>query len=172
MAAESRVVYVDNDPLVLAYARALLASGPQGATDYLDADLREPGEILDRAAATLDFTQPVAVMLIGILHLIEEKEEPHAIARRLIAAVPPGSWLAVLHPASDVGSQLGKMTEGYNKRSATRATLRSYAEVARFFDGLDPLPPGLVHLGRWEPGRPAPASGPEMPAWTGLAFKP
>jgi len=170
-APDSRVVYVDNDPLVLAYARALLASGPQGATDYLDADLREPGDILGRAAATLDFTRPVAVMLIGILHLIKDEEEPHAIIRQLMAAVPPGSWLAIMHPASDVGAELGKMTEGYNKKSATSATLRSRAEVAGFFDGLDLLPPGLVHLGRWEPGQPAPAAGPEMPAWTGLASK-
>ncbi len=172
VAPESRVVYVDNDPLVLAYARALLASGPQGVTDYLDADLRDTGEILRRAEATLDVSRPVAVMLIGILHLIPDEDEPRAVVRRLMAAMPPGSWLAVLHPASDVGSELGKMTVGYNKRSATPATLRTHAEVTRFFDGLDLLPPGLVHLGRWEPGIPAAAPGPEMPAWTGLAFKP
>jgi hypothetical protein len=171
-APASRVVYVDNDPLVLAYARALLASGPRGATGYLDADLRDPGGILARAAATLDFSRPVAVMLIGILHLLGEQDEPHAIVGRLMAAVPPGSALVILHPASDVGSELGQMTVEYNKRSATPATLRSHDEVARFFGGLDLLPPGLVHLGSWQPGSAAPAPGPEMPAWTGLAFKP
>jgi len=172
VAPASRVVYVDNDPLVLAYARALLASGPHGATDYLDADLRDPGGILARAAATLDFSRPVAVMLIGILHLLAGQDQPHAIVGRLMAAMPPGSALVILHPASDVGSDLGQMTVEYNKRSATPATLRSHAEVARFFVGLDLLPPGLVHLGRWQPGSAGPAPGPDMPAWTGLAFKP
>ena len=171
VAPESRVVYVDNDPLVLAHARALLASGPEGVTDYLDADLRDTSAIIQRAAATLDFSRPVAIMLIGILHLIGNEDGPHAIIRQLMAAVPPGSWLAILHPASDVSSELSKMTQGYNKRSATAATLRSQAEVAAFFDGLDLLPPGLVQLGRWVAGSPEPAPEPGMPAWTGLGSK-
>lgn len=147
--------------MVLAHARALLASGPQGVTDYLDADLRKPGDILDRAKATLDFTQPIAVMMIGILHLIGDQQEPHAIVRQVMAALPRGSWLAILHPASDVGSELGQMTVEYNKRSATPATLRSRDQVAGFFEGLDLLPPGLVHLGCWEQGIPAPAGAAE-----------
>jgi hypothetical protein len=171
VAPESRVVYVDNDPLVLAHARALLASGPEGVTDYLDADLRDTGAIIQRAAATLDFSRPVAIILIGILHLIGNEDGPHAIIRQLMAAVPPGSWLAILHPASDISSELGAMTKGYNKRSATPATLRSQAEVAAFFDGLDLLPPGLVQLGRWVAGSPEPAPEPGMPAWTGLGSK-
>jgi hypothetical protein len=171
VAPESRVVYVDNDPLVLVHARALLASGPEGVTDYLDADLRDTGAIIQRAAATLDFARPVAIMLIGILHLIGNEDGPYAIIRQLMAAVPPGSWLAILHPASDVSSELSKMTQGYNRRSATSATLRSQAEVAMFFDGLDLLPPGLVHLGRWVAGSPEPAPEPGMPAWTGLGAK-
>ena len=172
VAPDARVVYVDNDPMVLAHARALLASSPDGATGYLDADLRDTGAIIERAAATLDFSRPVAVILIGILHLIGNEDGPHAIVRQLMATVPPGSWLAILHPASDVSSELGAMTKGYNKRSAAPATLRSQAEVSAFFDGLNLLPPGLVHLGCWVAGSPEPAPGPGMPAWTGLASKP
>lgn len=154
------------------HARALLASSPEGTTDYLDADLRDTGAIIERAAATLDFSRPVAVILIGVLHLIGNEDGPHAIVRQLMAAVPPGSWLAILHPASDVSSELGAMTKGYNKRSATPATLRSQAEVSAFFDGLNLLPPGLVQLGCWVAGSPEPAPEPGMPAWTGLASKP
>lgn len=161
-----------NYPMVLAHARALLASSPEGATDYLDADLRDTGAIIERAAATLDFSRPVAVILIGILHLIGNEDGPHAIVRQLMATVPPGSWLAILHPASDVSSELGAMTKGYNKRSAAPATLRGQAEVSAFFDGLNLLPPGLVHLGCWVAGSPEPAPGPGMPASTGLASKP
>jgi S-adenosyl methyltransferase len=172
VAPESRIVYVDNDPMVLAHARALLASSPEGATDYLDADLRDTGAILERAAATLDFSRPVAVILIGILHLISNEDGPHAIVRQLMATVPPGSWLAILHPASDISAELDTMTKGYNKKSATPATLRSRAEVSAFFDGLNLLPPGLVHLGCWVAESPEPAPEPGMPAWTGLASKP
>jgi hypothetical protein len=158
--------------MVLAHARALLASSPEGAADYLDADLRNTGAIIERAAATLDFSRPVAVILIGILHLIGNEDGPHAIVRQLMATVPPGSWLAILHPASDISSELDKMTKGYNKKSATSATLRSRAEVSAFFDGLNLLPPGLVQLGCWVAGSPEPAPEPGMPAWTGLASKP
>jgi hypothetical protein len=97
-APDARIVYVDNDPMVLAHARALLTSSPQGATAYLDADLREPDEILARAADLLDFRLPVAVMLIGILQLIPDVDDPYAIVARLLEAVSPGSWLAVYHP--------------------------------------------------------------------------
>ena len=171
VAPASRVVYVDNDPLVLAHARALLASGPQGRTDYLDADLRDTGEILRRAEATLDFSRPVAVMLVGILQLVDE-DEPHAIVRRLVAAVQPGSWVVIAHPADDILPEAVRMAAGLNQRSATPITLRSHAGVTRFFDGLDLLEPGVVQLHRWEPGIPATDAGPEIPAWCGLAFKP
>ncbi len=172
VAPESRVVYVDNDPLVLAHARALLASGPQGITDYLDADLRETGTILRRAEAILDFSRPVAVMLVGILQLIPDEDEPDAIVRRIMAALPAGSSLAVAHPADDIEPELVRMAERLNQRSAVLTTLRGRAEITGFFDGLDLIEPGVVQLHRWEPGVPAPDSGPEMPAWCGLAFKP
>src|ERR1700728_4028035 len=104
LAPESRIVYADNDPMVLAHARALLASTPEGACAYLDADLRDTGKVLRAASGLLDFSQPVAVMLIGILHLIPDADDPAGIVARLIGALPSGSWLAIAHPASDVAS--------------------------------------------------------------------
>ncbi len=172
VAPDSRIVYVDNDPLVLAHARALLTSGPEGVTDYLEADLRDTGTILRQAAETLDFSQPVAVMLIGILQLVGDEDEPHAIVRRLMAAVPSGSWLAIVHPVNDIkASQITKMAARLSARSATPTTLRDRAAVTRFFDGLELLLPGVVQLHRWEPGIPAPESGEEIPAYCGLARK-
>ena len=171
VAPESRVVYVDNDPLVLAYARALLASGPQGVTAYLHADLRNTGIILERAAETLDFTQPVAILLLGILQVIGDSDAPHAIVRRLLDAVPAGSWLAVAHPASDVVPEAVTMTQNVNRRSATPTTLRTHAEISRFFDGLELLPPGVVQYHRWDPGVLVPDHGEQIPAYCGLARK-
>jgi trans-aconitate methyltransferase len=99
---DSRILCVDNDPLVLAHARALLTSTLRGATAYLDSDLRETGKILDAAGQVLDFSEPVAVMLTGVLHCIPDDEDPRGIVKRLMAAVPPRSYLVVGHPASDV----------------------------------------------------------------------
>jgi len=172
-APDARIVYVDNDPMVLAHARALLASTPQGATAYLDADLRDPYKILAGAADLLDFRQPVAVLLIGILQLIPDKNDPYAIVARLVEAVPPGSWLAVYHPASDIDRQ--RVTEAVrrvNARSAGTTTLRSHAEINRFFDGLHLLAPGLVQVQRWQPGAVVPDDGEEIAAYAGLARKP
>ncbi len=171
VAPESRVVYVDNDPLVLTFARALLASGPAGATDYLDADLRDTGIILERAADTLDFSQPVAVLLIGILQLIGDSDAPHAIVRRLLDAVPAGSWLALAHPASDVVPAAVTMARNLSQRSVTPTMLRTHAEISRFFDGLELLPPGVVQLHRWDPGAVVADSGEQIPAYCGLARK-
>ena len=109
-APDARVVYVDNDPIVLAHARALLTGHPAGATDYIDADLRDTGTILDAAARTLDFSQPMAVMLIGVLHCIPDQDSPAKIVARLLDAIPPGSYLAISHPASDIHPD--EMAEG------------------------------------------------------------
>jgi hypothetical protein len=172
-APQARVVYVDNDPMVLAHARALLASTPQGATAYLDADLRDPGEILTAAAELLDFRQPVAVLLIGILQLIPDSDDPYALVARLTAAVPSGSWLAVYHPASDIDQdRVGEAVRRVNARSAGTTTLRSHAEITRFFDGMQLLEPGLVQVHRWQPGSTAPGHGDEIAAYAGLARKP
>jgi hypothetical protein len=171
-ASAARVVYVDNDPMVLAHARALLASTPEGATTYLDADLREPAKVLAGAAGLLDFRQPVAVLLIGILQLVPDVDDPHAIVARLVEAVPSGSWLAVYHPASDIDrEQVAEAVRRVNARSAGTTTLRTHAQVARFFDGLQLLEPGLVQVQRWRPGFAAPDDGEQIAAYAGLARK-
>jgi S-adenosyl methyltransferase len=130
-APESRVVYVDNDPIVLAHARALLASSAEGANAYLDADLRDTGSLLEEAARTLDFGQPVALMLLGVLHCIPDAAEPHVIVARLLAAVPSGSYLAVAHPASDIAAeQMARSSRDYNEKAAAPVTMRTHAESA------------------------------------------
>ncbi len=171
VAPESRVVYVDNDPIVLAHARALLASNPQGATAYLDADLRDTSEVLAEAANTLDFSEPIAVMLIGILHCIPDSDDPAGLVRRLLDAVPPGSYLVIAHPASDVhAAQIGTAANRLNQVMAAPVTMRSHAEVARFFDGLDLVEPGVVQLHRW---RAVPADADvELANYGGVARKP
>jgi hypothetical protein len=172
-APQARVVYVDNDPMVLAHARALLTSTPQGATAYLDADLRDPGKIVAGAADLLDFCRPVAILLVGILQLIPDSDGPHAIVARLAGAVPAGSWLAVYHPASDIDQQrVAEAVRRVNARSATPTTLRSHAQIARFFDGLRLVEPGLVQVHRWQPGSAAPDDGDQIAAYAGLACKP
>ncbi|HEY6275910.1 MAG TPA: SAM-dependent methyltransferase [Streptosporangiaceae bacterium] len=172
-APDARIVYVDNDPMVLAHARALLTSTPQGATAYLDADLRDPDTILAQAAGLLDFGQPVAIMLIGILQLIPDSDDPRGIVSRLVGAVPPGSWLAVYHPASDIDQH--RVTEAVrrvNAQSASPTTLRTHAEVARFFDGLQLLEPGLVQVHKWQPASVVLADSDQIAAYAGLARKP
>jgi hypothetical protein len=171
-ARDARVVYVDNDPMVLAHARALLTGVPEDSTAYLDADLREPDMILAGAAELLDFRRPVAVLLIGILQLIPDAADPHAIVARLVEAVPSGSWLAVYHPASDIDQdRVAEAVRRVNARTAGTTTLRTHAEIARFFDGLQLLEPGLVQVQRWQPGSAAPDDGEQIAAYAGLARK-
>jgi len=150
-APDSRVVYVDNDPIVLLHAQALLRSSPQGATDYLQADLRDPGMILDRAAAVLDFGQPVAVMLLGVLHLIQDSEDPWHIVASLMAATPSCSYLTISHPAIDIHHAQANAQRVYNERVSTPQTLRTREQVARFFTGLKLVEPGLVQVHQWRP---------------------
>ena len=150
-APESRVVYVDNDPVVLLHAQALLGSSPEGATEYVQADLRDPELILERAADLLDFGQPVAVMLIAVLHLIQDAEDPWGIVARLMDAVPAGSYLAISHPALDVHHAQPTIQRVYNENVSTPQTLRTRDEVARFFTGLDLVEPGLVQVHQWRP---------------------
>jgi O-methyltransferase involved in polyketide biosynthesis len=152
---------------------APVSGSPQGATAYLDADLRDPDKILAGAAGLLDFREPVAVLLIGILQLIPDSDNPHAIVTRLTEAVPPGSWLAVYHPASDIDQdRVAEAVRRVNARSAGTTTLRTYAEIARFFDGLRLFEPGLVQVHRWQPGSVAPSDGDQIAAYAGLARKP
>jgi S-adenosyl methyltransferase len=173
---DARVVYVDNDPVVLSHARALLTSGRQGIVDYLEADLRDTAAILDTAAATLDFSQPVAVLLLIIMQLIPDAEDPHGIVARLTRAVPAGSYLAMAHPASDIrAEQQAAMIRRLNAWMRDQeVTLRDRAAVSRFFDGLDLVDPGLVQPQQWRPPAPLPgADAPaEVTAWCGVGLKP
>jgi S-adenosyl methyltransferase len=148
-----RVVYVDYDPVVLAHARALLDSSADGAIGYIDADLRDPEMILEQAAQTLDFSRPVAVMLIAILHLIVDQDDPYGIVSRLMAAVPAGSYLALSQVASDIEpEQMAEAAKRYNRLAHETQRHRSHAEVTRFFDGLELTEPGVVPVQEWRPG--------------------
>jgi hypothetical protein len=152
VAPEARVVYADYDPVVLAHARALMTSHPAGATDYLDADLRDTGKILGQAAATLDFTRPVAVMLIGILHFIDDEDQPYDIVSRLLGAVPSGSYLAISHMASDISAtQVAAAKARLDQMMYQQGSYRTQAGVARFFDGLELAEPGVVPIQKWRP---------------------
>jgi len=153
LAPESRVVYVDNDPVVLVHAQALLTSRPEGATAQVKADLRDPGGILDAAAATLDLTQPVAVMLLAVLHVVPDADDPWAIVSRLMSALPAGSYLVISHPASDIHPEaMAEVTRLFNRRLGSVAFGgRTRDEVARFFAGLQLIEPGIVSAPQWRP---------------------
>ena len=153
VAPQSRVVYVDYDPIVLAHARALLVSRDEGATAYIDADLRDTDRILAEAAELLDFSQPVAITLLAILHAIPDADDPHAIVARLLGAVPAGSYLAVSHSGSDLFVPDTKETFStvINQTMQQQYTARSREQVARFFVGTDLVAPGLVPVEQWRP---------------------
>jgi hypothetical protein len=168
---ECRIVYVDNDPIVLTHARALLTSSDEGRTAYIDADLRDTAQILDAARGTLDFTHPVAVMLVGVLHCIPDKDDPLGIVRQLLDAVPSGSYLVLGHPANDIEvSATAAATSGLNNKLAEPVTFRSRDQVARFLDGLVVLEPGLVQYPQWRPDPNAEPTGP-VSAWCAVARK-
>jgi S-adenosyl methyltransferase len=172
VAADSRIVYVDNDPVVLAHARALLTSVHAGTVSYLDCDLRDPDTILQAARQQLDFSAPVAIMLLLVLHLIPDADDPWRIVGRLVDAVPPGSYLVVSHPASDMDAPAAAAVAGrVNQRMQGTMTLRGRAEVSRFFDGLDLLPPGLVAQNRW-PDPAARYDEPHMGGYGAVGRKP
>jgi hypothetical protein len=171
VAPESRVVYVDNDPIVLSHARALLASDPAGATEYMDADLRDPQKILDAAARLLDFGRPVAVMLMAILQHIDDEDDPYEIVATLMSAVPPGSYLALSHPAKDIDAvSMAKMAGLLNQMMAERVTFRARPAVARFFEGLELVEPGMVQASKWRPTTEVEAASPAA-MWAGVARK-
>jgi hypothetical protein len=150
VAPESRIVYVDNDPLVLVHAQALLTSTPEGACDYIEADVRDPDLILEKAARTLDFTRPVALTLLGIMGQIPDSDDPWGIVRRLLDALPEGSYLA-LSDGTNTNPALNHAIETYNANSASSYHLRSPEAIARYFEGLEVLEPGVVPTSAWRP---------------------
>jgi S-adenosyl methyltransferase len=171
VAPDSRVVYVDNDPVVVAHARALLVGGFEGATTHLQADLRDPGRILAEAADVLDFTRPVAVLLLAILQHIHDADDPYQVVATLMGAVPAGSYLVTSHPARDiVADQMAQMAELLNQLMAEKVTFRDHAEVARFFEGLEIVHPGLVQAQHWRPDAEGEATSPAV-LWAGVARK-
>jgi trans-aconitate methyltransferase len=172
-APQSRVVYVDNDPIVLSHAKALLTSSPEGATAYIDADLRDTATIVEQAGGILDFGQPVAVMLLGILQGIPDQDEPGVIIARLMDAVAPGSYLAISQIASDVAvDEVAEGVQRYNEQAAVSVAARTHAEVCRFFAGLDLIEPGVVQVHRWRAGTGDPGSDRDLAIYAGLGRKP
>jgi hypothetical protein len=161
VAPSSRIVYVDNDPLVLVHARALLTSAPEGTTHYIDADLREPDRIIAAAGDYLDFTQPVALMVLNILGHIGDLGEARSIVKRLMDALPSGSYLAIEDGTDVVSETLSESMRNYAESGAVPYNLRKPEEIASFFDGLELVEPGIVSVPRW---RPRLASGEDLPA--------
>jgi len=162
VAPDSRVVYVDNDPVVLTHARALLTSGPEGRTDYIDADLKDPAVILEQAAKTLDFDQPIALCLVAVLHFVED-EQAYPIVRELVDALPSGSRVVLSHLTEDLNPEnVRAVQRTYTERGFT-FVLRTRADVERFFteSSLDIVDPGVVPVHHWHPDHAAPV--PERP---------
>ena len=172
-APESRIVYVDNDPLIMAHARALLTSTPEGATDYVHADLCEPDTILQEAARTLDFTQPVGLMLLGILNFITDTNEARSIVNRLLAALPSGSYLVLSHPTAEIdGEAMKEAMQLWNRSGAAPIVARSRQQLIRFFDSLELLDPGVVSCSLWRPDHPEIGVAVEVFHFSGVGRKP
>lgn len=164
-----RVVYADNEPSVAAHGQYLLADDPDSV--FLDADFRHPKDIVRRAAATLDLSQPVGLILFGVLHFVDDADGPERILAELLDAVPSGSYLALSHFAKDdVDMELNAMLADMDKQTGDSVVRRTRSEVARFFDGMDVVPPGVMETELWRP--PQGAAGPKpLPMWCGLARK-
>ncbi|MER6375760.1 SAM-dependent methyltransferase [Streptomyces mirabilis] len=173
LAPDARIVYVDNDPLVLAHARALLTSAPEGRTDHLDEDLRNVDAILERAARTLDLSEPVGLMLLGVVIFIGDDAEAYDVVRRLLEGLPSGSHLVLSHTiTSPAMPDVDAAVSYWNQHGTPRITQRTPEAVARFFDGLDLLEPGVVSCSRW---RPQPTDGDEpveVAMFGGVGHKP
>jgi S-adenosyl methyltransferase len=170
IAPETRVVYVDNDPIVLVHAHALLTSSAEGRTAYLDADARDTQKILETAGAVLDFTRPVGVMMVGLMHCIPDEDDPAGLVRSVMDAVPEGSLLALSQPAVDIHAKaMSQVSSLMNQLMPKRITYRTQEQVTAFFDGLELLEPGVVPASLWRPDpdeTPAPRS-----VWAGVARK-
>jgi trans-aconitate methyltransferase len=172
-APESRIVYVDHDPVVISHAQALLTSSAAGKAAYIQADLRDWPTISAGAQQTLDFSRPVAVLLIAVLHFILDAEDPHRVISRMMADLAPGSYLAIAHAASDIeASTAAAMAQSYNATSSLTITPRDRATVARFFDGMEMVGPGLTPLAQWWGSGPASTADSGLSCYCGIARKP
>ncbi|MFG2001011.1 SAM-dependent methyltransferase [Spirillospora sp. NPDC048911] len=173
IAPESRIVYVDNDPLVLVHARALLTSTPEGATDYLDADVENPGAIVQAAAQTLDFSQPIALLLVGIMQFVEDDAEANSIVSSLLTALPSGSYMVLTHPTNVVrGARMDEAVRQWNEGGGSpRLSLRTPAQITGFFDALELMTPGVVPTTLWRP-EPSDEEPSPIDDYGGLASKP
>jgi hypothetical protein len=175
VAPDARIVYVDNDPIVLTYARALLRGTPAGRTAYIQADLRDPKAILGNEVLrrVLDFEQPVALMLIAVLHFLEDCDDPYAVVDELMAALPAGSFLALSHVTSDFAPQRWDRIVQFYRSGGMSAQARSYEEIDRFLKGLEPVPPGLEVVSQWHPDGqgPEPASDADISCYGAVARK-
>jgi hypothetical protein len=169
---EARVVYVDNDPLVLTHARALLTSTAPGVTSYIDADVRRPARIIDEAARTLDLTQPTGVMMLGILNFILDDAEAATVVNHLMEAVPSGSYVVVSHPTTELGGEANAQAmEFWNEHATPPITARARDQIVRFFDGLELIEPGVVPVAQWRPDAGL-LHAPEVALYAGVARKP
>jgi hypothetical protein len=171
IAPESRVVYVDNDPMVLVHARALLTGVPEGRTEYLDADLRDPAAIISAARTILDFDRPVALILSGVLGHVDDTEQARSIVRALLDPLPSGSYLSLNDGTSVMSPQIQEAQDDYNESGAMPYRLRTPDEIASYFDGLELVEPGVVPCPRWRPD--AKVDTPlDVDAFGGVARKP
>ena len=162
-----------SDPIVLSHAQALLTSSPEGMTDYIQADLRDTDTILKGAARILDFTRPVAILLIAVLHFIPDADDPYAIVARLMDAAPSGSYLVMAHAASDIAPEASaEMARRYNQMASATVTPRTRDQLARFFTGLDLLPPGLVPISKWALSGPIDSTTGVLVGYCAIARKP
>ncbi|KUN76263.1 SAM-dependent methyltransferase [Streptomyces griseoruber] len=169
-APDARIVYVDNDPTVLAHAHALLSSTPEGATAYLDADLYDPEAVLEAAKGTLDFSRPIALMILNTLGHVAEYARARELVGRLMAGLPSGSYL-VISDSTATSEGMIAASEAYNKSGAVPYHVRPVAEIAGFFEGLDLVDPGVVQVTEWRPEPDAPA-GPRVDAYGAVGRKP
>ncbi|WP_307710503.1 SAM-dependent methyltransferase [Streptomyces sp. V1I6] len=168
IAPDARIVYVDNDPIVLTHARALLAGTPEGVTAYVDADAHDPGAVLRSASATLDLRRPVAVMMLGILNFVLDTDKARSIVRTLMDALPSGSHLVLTHPTLELGGEGNAQAMAFwNENATPPITARSRAEFASFLDGLEIVEPGIVSCARWGAPRAA-----EVPQFGAVGRKP
>jgi hypothetical protein len=173
---DARIVYVDNDPLVLAYARALLTSSPQGRTAYIDADLRDVDTLLasPRLRETIDLNQPVGLLLIAIMHFVGDDDDPYGLVERLLAALPSGSYLALSHLTGDFDPAAWEGVAAVYRRTGVTMQVRSRPDIERFFTGLEMIEPGVQVLPAWRPEADTgdPPTDVQVSVYGGLARKP